>query len=135
MVFLLTPRLLHLLGPERFGILMILLVTPVIATQFDFGLALSAVRRLAADLRQGQIDGSGILFSYALGFLRDRIAVRHASWRVHRDGLRIGWASPRLLGARSGARADSVVRAVGCCESWLQPCRLLSRAQRNPLLC
>ena len=67
-VFVLTPRLLHLLGPERFGILMILLVTPVIATQFDFGLALSAVRQLAADLRQGQIDGSGLLFSYALAF-------------------------------------------------------------------
>ncbi len=67
-VFLLTPRLLHLLGPERFGILMILLVTPVIATQFDFGLALSAVRQFAADLRHGQVDGSGILFSYALAF-------------------------------------------------------------------
>ncbi len=67
-VFLLTPRLLHLLGPERFGILMILLVTPVIATQFDFGLALSAVRQFAADLRQGHVDGSGILISYALAF-------------------------------------------------------------------
>ena len=53
-VFLLTPRLLHLLGPERFGILMVLLVTPVIASQIDFGLALSAVRRLAADLNKGR---------------------------------------------------------------------------------
>ena len=67
-VFVLAPRLLHLLGPERFGILMILLVTPVIATQFDFGLALSAVRQLAAELRQGPVDGSGLLFSYAMAF-------------------------------------------------------------------
>ena len=67
-VFLLTPRLLHLLGPERFGILMIVLVTPVIAAQLDFGLALSAVRRLAADLALGQISGSGTLFSYAVAF-------------------------------------------------------------------
>ena len=67
-VFLLTPRLLHLLGPERFGILMIVLVTPVIATQLDFGLALSAVRRLAADLSQGQLDGPRTLFSYTVAF-------------------------------------------------------------------
>lgn len=67
-VFLLTPRVLYLLGPERFGILMIVLVIPAIATQLDFGLALSAVRRLAADLSHKQIDGSGTLFSYALAF-------------------------------------------------------------------
>lgn len=67
-VFLLTPRLLYLLGPERFGILMIVLVTPVIATQLDFGLAVSAVRRLAADLSQGQVDGPGTLPSYTVAF-------------------------------------------------------------------
>lgn len=67
-VFLLTPRLLHLLGPERFGILMIVLITPTIASQLDFGLGLSAVRRLAADLTQGQIDGARILFSYTVAF-------------------------------------------------------------------
>ncbi len=67
-VFLLTPRLLHLLGPERFGILMIVLVIPAIATQLDFGLALSAVRHLAADLGRGQIDGRGTLFSYTVTF-------------------------------------------------------------------
>ena len=47
--FLLTPRLLHLLGPERFGILMVALVTPAIASQMDLGLASTAVRRFAAD--------------------------------------------------------------------------------------
>lgn len=67
-VFLLTPRLLHLLGPERFGILMIVLVTPALATQLDFGIALSAVRRLAADLSQGPVDGPGTLFSYTVVF-------------------------------------------------------------------
>jgi len=99
-VFLLTPRLLHLLGPERFGILMILLVTPVIATQFDFGLALSAVRQLAADLSQGQIDGSGILFSYAMAFcvvalLFGSVVAGASGWLADR----LGFAA--LLGAES----------------------------------
>ena len=67
-VFLLTPRLLHLLGPERFGILMIVLVTPAIATQLDFGLAVSAVRQLAADLSQREVDGPGMLYSYTMAF-------------------------------------------------------------------
>ncbi|HVE89262.1 MAG TPA: oligosaccharide flippase family protein [Burkholderiaceae bacterium] len=67
-VFLLTPRLLNLLGAERFGMLMIVLVTPVIATQLDFGVAASAVRRLAADLSQGQVDGPGTIPFYAVAF-------------------------------------------------------------------
>ena len=67
-VFLLTPRLLHLLEPERFGILMIVLVTPVIASQLDFGIGSSAVRRLAADLGQGRVDAPETLFSYFVAF-------------------------------------------------------------------
>lgn len=63
-VFLLAPRLLNLLGPERFGILMIVLVTPIVASQIDFGIASSAVRRFAAELRHGQVDGPVVLFSY-----------------------------------------------------------------------
>ena len=67
-VFLLAPRLLNLLGLERFGILMIVLVTPIVASQIDFGIASSAVRRLSADLRQGQIDGPAVLLSYFVVF-------------------------------------------------------------------
>ncbi len=76
-VFLLTPRLLHLLGPERFGILMILLVTPVIATQFDFGLALSAVRQFAADFEASADRWKRHPLFLHFGFLRSRLAVRH----------------------------------------------------------
>ena len=67
-VFLLAPRLLYLLGPERFGILMIVLVTPAVASQVDFGLGVSAVRRLAVDLSRGKIDGSRTLYSYTVAF-------------------------------------------------------------------
>jgi len=67
-VFLLTPRLLHQLGTARFGVLMIVLITPIIATQLDLGLGSSAVRRLAADLSHGSLDGPRRLFSYLCVF-------------------------------------------------------------------
>ena len=66
-VFLVTPRLLHLLAAERFGILMIVLVTPVIAAQFDLGLASSAVRRLASERRLGRVSVRDTLLPYAIG--------------------------------------------------------------------
>ena len=65
-VFVVTPRLLHLLGAERFGILMIVLVTPVIASQFDLGLGSSAVRRLASERLIGRISISDTLLPYAV---------------------------------------------------------------------
>ena len=43
-VFFVSPKLLHLLGAERFGVLMIALVTPLIASQLDFGITSAAVR-------------------------------------------------------------------------------------------
>ena len=66
--FVLIPQLLHLLGPERFGILMVALVTPAVASQIDLGLASSAVRRFAADLSKGPIDGRRTLAAYSIAF-------------------------------------------------------------------
>ena len=60
-VFFVTPMLLDAMGPERFGVLMISLVTPLIAAQLDFGIALSAVRRLAATLAAGRVEASTLL--------------------------------------------------------------------------
>lgn len=59
-VFLLTPRLLAVAGPSRFGVLMICFVTPLMAAQFDFGIAASATRRFAAALRVGRIPLSAL---------------------------------------------------------------------------
>ena len=62
-VFFVSPKLLHLLGAERFGVLMIALVTPLIASQLEFGITSAAVRRLAARLSTGTIDAGTTLFT------------------------------------------------------------------------
>ena len=59
-VFVVSPKLLHLLGAERFGVLMIALVTPLVASQIDLGIGVAAVRRLAGRFAHGRVDGSTI---------------------------------------------------------------------------
>ncbi len=93
-VFLLTPRLLHLLGPERFGILMVALVTPIIASQIDLGLAASAVRRLAADLNSGQIDGPRTLAPYLVAFFALALVFGALVWFAS------GWLADTLASVR-----------------------------------
>lgn len=66
LVFLVTPNLLRSLGSERFGILMIVFVTPLLASQLDFGIAASGVRRLAAILAAGTIDAGRTLATFAI---------------------------------------------------------------------
>jgi O-antigen/teichoic acid export membrane protein len=66
LVFLVTPVLLRALGSERFGVLMIVFVTPLLASQLDFGIAASSVRRLAAILTAGKIDAGRTLATFAI---------------------------------------------------------------------
>ena len=70
-VFVVTPFLLRALGPERFGVLMIILVTPLLAGQLEFGISSSSVRTLAAALATGRVDAGRTLatFAVALGFI------------------------------------------------------------------
>jgi O-antigen/teichoic acid export membrane protein len=70
-VFAVTPALLRALGPERFGVLMIILVTPLLASQFEFGITSSAVRRIAAMLAAGKVDAGRTLVTLevALGVI------------------------------------------------------------------
>ncbi len=63
MVFVVSPKLLHLLGAEHFGVLMIALVTPLIAAQLDFGITSAAVRRFATQMSAGTIDAGATLFT------------------------------------------------------------------------
>ena len=91
-VFLLTPRLLHLLGPERFGISDGRAGNPAIASQMDLGLASSAVRRLAADL---QIR-AGSMAPRTLVHLSRGIS---SHWH---------WCSAPLVGFGSGWLADTL---------------------------
>jgi O-antigen/teichoic acid export membrane protein len=55
-VFAVTPFLLRALGAERFGVLMIISVTPLLAGQMEFGITSSAVRRLSAMLANSKVD-------------------------------------------------------------------------------
>jgi len=68
-VFLVSPRLLHLLGAERFGALMIALVTPIIACQLDFGVTSAALRRFSARLTSGRVDAGTTLFTLSAALL------------------------------------------------------------------
>jgi O-antigen/teichoic acid export membrane protein len=54
--FVVTPPLLRTLGAERFGVLMIILVTPLVAGQLELGITSSGVRRLASTLASGKVD-------------------------------------------------------------------------------
>jgi len=69
LVFVVTPYLLRALGAERFGVLMIILVTPLLASQMELGITSSAVRRLAATLATGRVGAGRTLatFTVALG--------------------------------------------------------------------
>ena len=62
-VFVVSPKLLHLLGAERFGVLMIALVTPLVASQLDFGITSAAVRRYAGRFQTGKVDAGTTLFT------------------------------------------------------------------------
>jgi len=111
-VFLLTPRLLHQLGTARFGVLMIVLITPIIATQLDFGLGSSAVRRFAAGLSQGPLDGSRLLFSYsgvfcAIALLFGTAVALGAEWLAATLGF------SELLGR------DTAVELIRWCAVWV----------------
>ena len=69
-VFVVSPKLLHALGADRFGVLMIVLVTPLIAAQLDFGIASTAVRYIASASRGGIVDtGETLLTLFAAFFL------------------------------------------------------------------
>jgi O-antigen/teichoic acid export membrane protein len=60
-MFVVSPKLLHALGAARFGVLMIALITPMIASQFDFGIVSAAVRRIAAGPSHGKVDAGRTL--------------------------------------------------------------------------
>ena len=61
--FIVSPKLLHATGPDRFGVLMIVLVTPLIASQLELGITSAAVRRYAARFVSDQIDAGTTLFT------------------------------------------------------------------------
>lgn len=111
-IFFVTPPLLRALGAERFGVLMICLVMPLLATQLDFGITTLAVRRLSSQLAVGSVDAGRTLatFAGALGVI----------------GLMLGgivWVAAGPLAEWLGFTAvlgqPDAVRLVQWCALWI----------------
>jgi O-antigen/teichoic acid export membrane protein len=79
-VFLVSPKLLHAIGPSRFGVLMIALVTPLIAGQLEFGISSAAVRRLAARFVVGPVEAGTTLFTLLIALSVIGIAFGLGIW-------------------------------------------------------
>lgn len=79
-VFAVTPSLLRALGAERFGVLMIILVTPLLAGQLEFGITSSGVRRLAAALAAGKVDAGRTLATLTVALGMVGIALGTVVW-------------------------------------------------------
>ena len=80
MLFVVSPKLLHATGPDRFGILMIVLVLPLIASQLELGIASAAVRRFAARFAAGQIDAGTTMFTLFVALSAIGIAYGVGIW-------------------------------------------------------
>jgi len=117
LIFFITPPLVRELGPARFGILMTVLVAPLLASQLDFGISTSSVRRIASMLSTGPVDAGRTLatFSLALGSLG--VALGAAVWLL---------AEPlgRWLGFEDVLGPADAVAIVRLCAVWIAICLL-----------
>ena len=111
-VFVVSPKLLHLLGAERFGVLMIALVTPLIASQLEFGITSAAVRRLARRLSGGRVDAGTTLFTLFIALLVIGLVLGIVVWAAARM-LSEGLGFAQTLGPMQG---QDLVRA---CAVWV----------------
>lgn len=111
-VFFVSPELLHLLGAARFGVLMIVLVTPLIASQLEFGITSAAVRRLAGHLHVGRVDAGTTLFTLFIALLVIGTTLGTAVWTAAR-ALSTGLGFAETLGPTQG---QELVRA---CAVWV----------------
>ncbi len=110
-VFVVSPKLLHLLGAERFGVLMIALVTPLVASQIDLGIGVAAVRRLAGRFANGRVDGATIMTIFA------------ALLTIGIGSAVIVWFAARpladVLGFDKALGPDSGRDVVRACAAWM----------------
>ena len=111
-VFLLTPKLLHALGPERFGVLMLIFVTPLVAAQLDFGIASTSVRKLAERLSDGQVDARQTLATFGAALTLIGIAVGAAVWLAAAP-ISFGLGFDSVLGVPQG------IELIRACAIWI----------------
>jgi O-antigen/teichoic acid export membrane protein len=112
LVFFITPPLVRELGPPRFGILMTVLVAPLLASQFDFGIAASSVRRIASMLPTGQVDAGRTLATLAVALGCLGVALGVSVWLLA-DLL------ARWLGFEDVLGHAEAVSLVRLCAVWL----------------
>lgn len=60
-IFVVSPKLLQILGGDSFGVLMLALVTPLIACQLELGIASTGVRAVARILADGKVNAATTL--------------------------------------------------------------------------
>lgn len=110
-VFVVSPKLLHALGADRFGVLMIVLVTPLIAAQLDFGIASTAVRHIASASRGGVVDAGETLLSLFAAFFLLGAAYGTAFWIC---------AGPisKVIGFQAALGAHEGRDLVRACATW-----------------
>jgi O-antigen/teichoic acid export membrane protein len=124
------PILFRILGASSFGVLSIVLLSPALATSFDFGLTSAAVRRLALDLEE---HGEGLgrsLGSYAFALAVVGLLL----------GLAVAAAAPLLadwLGFGPVIGRDDGAELIRLCALWmglslaLAPPSLILRARQK----
>ena len=113
-VFLLTPKLLYALGAERFGVLMLIFVTPLIAAQLDFGIASTSVRKLAPVLvlADGKVDARQTLATFGAVLTLIGVVVGGSVWLgAPSISAALGFAA--VLGVAEG------VELVRACAVWV----------------
>lgn len=111
MVFVVSPKLLHLLGAERFGVLMIALVTPLIAAQLDFGITSTAVRRFATQMSAGTVDAGATLFTLFIALSLIGIGLGVLLWLAARP-------LSDVLGFTATLGQSASVELVRACSIW-----------------
>lgn len=111
-IFFITPELLHALGSQKFGVLMIVLITPLVAVQLDLGVTSSGVRQLAALLVTGKVDAGRTLVTLgvALGLIGSALGA--AVWLA---------ASPMSswLGFKETLGTSHGIDLVRACSLWI----------------
>jgi O-antigen/teichoic acid export membrane protein len=111
-VFIVSPKLLHLLDASRFGVLMIALITPLIAAQLDLGIVSVGVRRLAATLANGKIDAGSTLLTLFIALATVGAVLGGLIW-LNSASIATGIGFDNAMG---DAEAADLVRA---CAVWI----------------
>jgi len=114
-VFIAIPPLLAALGPARFGVTMIVLLTPNLAVLLDWGLTASGVRRVAVLSAAGPIAVFPELASLAMAFVAAGAIASLAVWAVAVHAVH--W-----LEFDQALEAADAVSLLQACAVWLGVC-------------